>query len=114
MLVANKIIFFSVFLFTSCSTIQFNSSEIIPLNFNNDLATAEDVSVEVEKSFYLWGMIPSKASVEVDKIFEAKGADSVSKISIAEVKPFKKAFWMVLSAGLYYPQTYMLSGKMTR
>lgn len=114
MLVGNKIIFFLVFLFTSCSTIKFNSTEVIPVNFNNDQSTADDVTAEVEKSFYLWGMLPKNASVEVDKIFEAKGADSVSKISIAEVKPYKKALWMVLSAGLYYPQTYLISGKITR
>ena len=110
----NKYFFFLSLTLISCSSIQFKSTEIIPVNFNGDVSETENVTVEVEKSFYLWGMIPSNHSVEVDKVFEEKGADSVSNFSIAEVKTSKKTLWMILSAGLYYPQTYLISGNITR
>lgn len=110
----NKYFFFLVLIFTSCSSIQFKSSEIIPVHFNKDITDTENVDVEVEKSFYLWGMLPSSHSVEVDKLFEQRGADSVSNFSIAEIKTQKKTLWMILSAGLYYPQTYLVSGNINR
>lgn len=114
MLVVNKYFFFLSLIFASCSSIEFKSTEIIPVNFNQDSSDTESVQLEVKKSFYLWGMIPSNHSVNVDEIFEEKGADSVSNFSIAEIKTQKKTLWMILSAGLYYPQTYLISGNILR
>ena len=114
MLVVNKVIFFLVIILTSCSSIQFNSSEIISVSFDKDSSVKETLDVDVEKSFYLWGLIPSQHTVEVDKVFEEKGALSVSQFSIKEIKTKKKSLWMILTAGLYYPETYKISGIVSR
>lgn len=99
---------------TSCSSIQFKSSEIISVSFDRDSQVKDKIDVDVEKSFYLWGMIPNQHVVEVDKVFEEKGAFSVSQFSIEEVDTKKKSIWMILTAGLYYPETYRISGIVSR
>lgn len=104
-------LFFISFLITSCSSINFTSSDIIPVSFKHDTSQTESISVDVEKSFYLWGLLPNKELIEVDKVFEEKGLDEISHVSIKEIKTFKKTLWALLSVGLYYPQTYQISGK---
>ena len=114
MLVINNFILLFILVFASCSSIQFKSSEIIPVSFNKDTDVKDKLDLDVEKSFYLWGLIPSQHTVEVDKVFEEKGAFSVSQFSIKEVQTKKKGLWMILTAGLYYPETYRISGIVSR
>jgi hypothetical protein len=103
-----------IFFCSSCSSIQFKSSEIIPVTFDTNETETKDISVKVEKSFYLWGLIPNKEVIEVDKVFEEKGARQISSLSIKEVEKKEKGIWMFVTLGLYYPQTFELSAKITQ
>ncbi len=107
-------LFFIAFIITSCSSIHFKSSDTIPVSFKHINSESEDVSVNIEKSFYLWGLLPNEASIDVDKAFEARDLDEVSHLSIKEIKTVKKVLWAFLSVGLYYPQTYQISGRVNQ
>ncbi|MBD66609.1 MAG: hypothetical protein CME62_15460 [Halobacteriovoraceae bacterium] len=97
-----------------CSSIQFNSTAIIPIKFDENKNHFKNVKYKVTKSFYLWGLLPDTNTVSLDKVFEAKGLSSVSSLEIQEVETFKKAGWMVATLGLYYPQTFLLKAKATK
>lgn len=76
------------------------------MNYSEDNST--EVSINVSKSFYLWGMYPSVQVVSVDKEFKEKGFNTVSDLRITEINTSKKILWMMLTLGMYYPQTYSL------
>lgn len=103
-----------IFFSGSCSSIQFKSSEIIPVTFDTNETETKDISVNVEKSFYLWGLIPNEEVIEVDKVFEEKGARQISSLSIKEVEKKRKGIWMFVTLGLYYPQSFELSAKINQ
>ena len=103
-----------IFFCNSCSSIQFKSSEIIPVTFDTNETETKDISINVEKSFYLWGLIPVNEVIEVDKVFEEKGIREVSSLSIKEVKQKRKGIWMFVTLGLYYPQVFELSAKVNQ
>ena len=107
-----KKLFLISFLITSCSSINFTSSDIIPVSFNHSEGTSEKVSVNVESSFYLWGLLPQTKTIEVDKAFTENNINKVSDISIKEIKTSKTVLWAVLSMGLYYPKTFLIEGKL--
>ena len=87
---------------------QFSSSNSIPVNLNYKDEHSPEVSLEVTKSFYLWGAYPLVQIVEVDKEFEKKGFRSVSDLRIKEIHTSRKVLWMLFTFGMYYPQTYHL------
>lgn len=100
--------FLSLIQIVGCSSIQFSSSNSIPVNLNFKEDLSPEISIEVTKSFYLWGAYPSVQIVEVDKEFEEKGFRSVSDLRIKEIKKNNKFMWMLLTFGMYYPQTFSL------
>lgn len=97
-----------------CSSVKFSSSSIIPISFEENENHFLEVKLRVEKSFYLWGLMPEKSNVEVDKLFEEKGIESVSSLEVVEVETKTKVLWMLLTLGLYYPQTFEFKAKATQ
>lgn len=98
----------------SCSSIKFKSSDIIPVSLEENENHKLEITERVSRPFYLWGILPGQHVVEVDKVFESKGHVQVSDLEIIEVEQKRKFLWMVLSLGLYYPQTFHLVGKSTQ
>jgi hypothetical protein len=95
----------------SCSSIKFKSSHQISTSFDEREFQTKKVSVEVEKTFYMWGLVPGEQVIEIDKLFSKKGFDSVSSIEIKETKTKSKTLWMFLTLGMYYPQHYSITAK---
>lgn len=104
-------ILFSLILLISCSSIKFKSSQQISTNFDVREFQTKKVSVEVEKTFYMWGLVPNEQVIEIDKLFSKKGYDSVSSVEIKETKTKLKTLWMFVTLGMYYPQTYTITAK---
>lgn len=98
----------------SCSSVKFKSSDIIPISFEENENHKLDIKEKIETPFYLWGLLPSQHIVEIDKEFEKRGYTEASDLEIIEVDKRKKFAWMILSFGLYYPQTFELVAKSTQ
>ena len=64
-----------------------------------------------DRNFYLWGALPKRHEVVLDKIFQERGFKIVSDLRIEEVATTRKAAWMVASFGMFYPVTYKLTGR---
>lgn len=97
----------------SCSTVHFKSKNQGEVTFDYRLNRDKEVTLEVEKKFYMWGLYPKKHEVLLDQVFSEKGFDSVSDLRIEEVETLTKALWMVGSLGMYYPQTFRLIGRIS-
>tara|TARA_Y100000768_G_scaffold388595_1_gene385440 strand:- start:4825 stop:5232 length:408 start_codon:yes stop_codon:yes gene_type:complete len=97
--------------FVSCSTVEFKSGNQSKVTFDYNLNQEREVILEVEKKFYLWGALPSKHELILDKIFKDRGFENVSDLRIEEVNTTRKAAWMVASFGMFYPVSYRLVGR---
>jgi hypothetical protein len=104
-------IFLSLTILTSCSSIQFISTNKIPATFEFKDDKSSKVSIEIDRSFFIWGLYPEVQVVKIDDVFEKKGFSSVSDLAIKEVNIRKKALWMFFTFGMYYPQSYKLIAK---
>lgn len=62
------------------------------------------------KEFYLWGMIPAKHSVSIDRDFLKAGGRELSNISFAQYKTSYDSWMALLSFGLYTPVHYYVQG----
>ena len=98
----------SLFSLFSCSSITFLSTNVIGTSFDFNDQFDQEAKVIVEKNFYMWGMYPDQQVVEIDQEFKQVGYSAISNLVIKEVKIKKKALWMLLTFGMYYPQTYEL------
>jgi len=96
----------------SCSSLSFISSQQTSISFDDENQKTKEVSVEVSKPFYMWGLVPNEQVVEVDKVLSEKGFENVSNISIKEIKTNDKALWMFFTMGMYYPQSFRITGRM--
>ena len=94
-----------------CSTVQFKSTNQSKVTFDYDLNQEREVVLEVERKFYLWGTLPERHELILDKIFSERGFKNVSDLRIEEVATARKAAWMVASFGMFYPVKYRLIGR---
>ncbi len=94
--------------FVSCSSIQFSSANRLSVDMNYSEENSTEISIEVARPFYLWGMYPPVQVINVDEEFEDKGFSNVSDLRIIETDIAQKALWMFFTFGMYYPQTYDL------
>ena len=110
-LLSEKYCYLCLSILISCSSIQFTSSHDIPVSFSHEESHVKDLSVKVSKSFYMWGLVPPEQTVYVDKLFLNEGAKSVASLKIKEIETTQKALWMIVTFGMYYPQSYLLSAE---
>ncbi len=107
-----KLSFLSSFiLLLGCSSISFLSSNKINTTFDFDDKNTTDVSIDIQKPFYMWGLYPKEHLVKVDEEFQKKGYSSVSDLIIKETETNIKALWMFFTFGMYYPQSFKLTAK---
>lgn len=101
--------FLSLTILLGCSSIKFSSSNNIPVTFDYGNNKSSEVSIVISKPFYMWGLVPKKQVVEVDKVFISKGFKEISDLNISEIKTSEKAMWMFFTFGMYYPQSFKLT-----
>lgn len=101
----------SLTILTSCSSIQFISQNRVSTTFDFSDDKNSEVSIDVSKSFFMWGLYPEVQVVEVDNVFSEKGFNSVSDLNIKEINTTNKALWMFFTFGMYYPQSFKLTAK---
>ena len=94
-----------------CSTAKIQSTSSIPVSFESKTDHTRDISVEVQRDYYLWGLLPSTHEIAVDKEFEKTGAKSVSNVSDEKVTKKSNIVWGIVTFGFYMPSSYVLKGK---
>lgn len=97
----------------SCSSIQFKTDNLknqnVDITFDKNIKHKDEVRVKIEKKFFLWGSIPNH-EVDVSKVLADKGYDSISSFVIKEEPTAQDMILTLITFGMYYPQTYYLSG----
>jgi len=98
----------------SCSSTQFQSSKKASINFDKITTEEnENIAIEVSKSFYMWGNFPKVQTINVGAEFNEKGYEKVSNLEIKEIDVLSKGVWMFMTMGMYYPQTFKFTGKVS-
>lgn len=104
---------FSFILLTSCSSVHFKSNNQASVSFDYRLDRDQEITLEIQKKFYLWGMYPKKHEIVLDELFQTNGYDSVSDLRVEEIETMSKALWMIGTLGMYYPQSFRLVGRVS-
>lgn len=97
----------------SCSHIVFENEGSLPLDLSVDSRHTKLRRYEGKKEFYLWGMIPGKQNISVDKDFLKVGAREISNVTFGQFKTVHDSWMAILSFGLYTPVHYFVQGYST-
>jgi len=104
---------FSLILLLSfgCSSIKVHSSHKVDVSMNEREEYTKEIELEVDKEFFLYGLIPTTHTLDVDEILKDAGVDSVSDLKVVRVRRGKNITWSLISLGFYTPETYVLKAK---
>lgn len=97
--------------FIGCSTVRFASDDTIPVIFESKEDHTRDISFQVSKDFYLWGLVPGARELLLDKEFGKRGFDSVADVEVREERSGRDLAWTFFSFGFYSPKSFLLKGK---
>lgn len=107
----SKILLLSItFLSYSCSSIQIESSNKLPLSFSEKDNHTKKIKVEVQRDFYLWGLLPNHHKIDVASELSNKGYESVASIKVRESYTSSNALWGMATFGLWTPKLYTIEG----
>lgn len=110
-------LFFSIIflsLFTSCLTIEYTSNGAIPTEvYSNDFRT-QKASIEGSREFYVWGMVPKKHTVEIDREVLNEGFISIKHVTVEEYQTWGDFIASLCTFGLYIGKSYRISGLVTK
>lgn len=68
------------------------------------------VEVVIEKSFYLWGLIPGQHEIYLDQEFQELGAVGVARLSYEQGQTWSQWFLGMISFGFYWPVELRVRG----
>ena len=105
-----KIILFSLFIISSCTTIHFRSNQSVPVSFEGNPSHQKEISIIGHRDFYFWGVEPEEHVVYVDEEVKNSGYDGISKLIIYEHKNPQDILISFLTLGLYLPRGYTITG----
>lgn len=100
-----------VMMVSSCTSIRFHSSGLIPLYLTSKKGHSSSLSVKGQKQMFLWGLISPDTEVLLDEMFYEEGFIAASAIDINTYQK-RASFWKAFfSLGFYIPIDYEISGK---
>jgi hypothetical protein len=100
-----------LFLFTSCSAIQVTSSEKVPVSFKEKEEHTKDITIEVRKDFFLWGLVPSYHNINIADEVAGAGYDSFAEVKVKQHNSFTNLLYSVLTFGFWVPKRFTIEGK---
>lgn len=71
----------------------------------------KEIELEVNKEYFLYGLIPTTHSLDVDEILKDAGIDSVSDLKVIRARRTKNIVWSLVTLGFYMPETYILKAR---
>jgi hypothetical protein len=98
-------------LLVSCSAIHIKSNNQFPVSFEKQESHTKEVTLDVTREFFLWGLVPTKHEIIVDDEFVKNGHENVADLMVTGKNTHKDVIWSLVTFGLYMPQTYQLTGK---
>ena len=98
------------FLFFSCSSIQIESSKKLPLSFLEKDKHTKKTVVEVQKNFYLWGLLPNHHKIDVGEELNKYDFESFANLKIRERYTLRNTLWAMVSLGLWTPKLFTIEG----
>lgn len=102
-----RLLFFLLLaLCSSCSTVEFNTSGNEVFYVSTFSKSEKEITVEVEKDFYFWGLSPEKLDFDLQDEFESKGVYNPSFVKVTQKTTFSNLFYTIITLGLYAPVTY--------
>ena len=99
-----------LFVFASCTTIHFRSTQTIPVTFEGNGNHQKEVVIEGKRFFYFWGIDPDYQEVFIDEEVRKAGYDGISKVIIYEPKNPADQLISFLTFGLYMPRGWVITG----
>jgi len=105
------LIILTLILFNSCSTISYRSAGEIPVHFTGGQGHTHQILIEGSTDFFVWGLVPGKRYVDLDKLIASQGYVAASRIRIHEYSSFLDVTLGLLSLGLYMPKSYHIQGR---
>lgn len=102
----------SLIFVSACSSVTISSNNSKDsIVFGPKAKHTRDISIKVQKEYYLWGLVPDTRELRLDREFAERGANSVAEVQIKEEPTGKDLAWTLFTLGFYVPKTYVLKGK---
>lgn len=98
------------FLATSCSQINYISSDNIPTYISPKENHNRKASHIGKRDFYLWGLVPTFHTVNVDDELADDGLISAARIEVREYQEFMDVFWTYVTLGMFKTVRFEISG----
>ena len=110
----SKILLISItFLSCSCSSILIESSNKLPLSFVEKDKHTKKITVEVQKNFYLWGLLPNRHVIDIAAELSREGYESLASLKVRERYTSSNTLWALATFGLWTPKVYSIEGVTT-
>lgn len=94
-----------------CSAIKIHSSSKVDVSMSEREEYTKEIELEVDKEFFLYGLVPTTHNLNVDKFLKEAGIDSVSELKIIKVRKTRNIAWSLFTLGFYTPETYLIKAK---
>ena len=100
-----------ILLLGGCVSMSYESSQELPVTIDRNPSHNITMEVSGVKAFYLWGAIPERHTIWVDREFSQRWKlREVSGLEIVEGQTFLDSLVSIVSLGLVVPRTYYLKG----
>ena len=97
---------------SACSSVTISSNTSSnSIVFGPKAKHTRDISIKVQKEYYLWGLVPDTRELRLDREFAERGTNSVAEVQIKEEPTGTDLAWTLFTLGFYAPRTYVLKGK---
>jgi hypothetical protein len=94
-----------------CSAIKIHSTSKVDVSMSEREEYTKEIEFEVDKEFFLYGLVPTTHSLNVDKFLKDAGVDSISELKVIRMRKAKNIAWSLFTLGFYTPETYLIKGK---
>jgi hypothetical protein len=103
---------FSIFMMlvcSACSTMEFTTSGNEVFTVSSGPKSERQVTAEVTKDFYFWGMTPANPEFNLQDETKGLGANNPSYVTIEQSYTFSDILYTFVTLGLYCPVTYRVT-----
>ena len=97
----------------SCSNVRFVSRNEIPIEFTTPKVLKRGVEFEIDRNFYLWGLVPETHTIELDKEVSNHGYKHLKSLEIREINKPVNVWLNILTFGMYEKRVFIIQGELS-
>ncbi len=94
----------------SCAKIHYTSKGRIPVHVSQKKGNTKAFERRLRIPFMVFGTIPNKKVIEIDRELQNEGLSRASKLVIQEYNSYLDWFYALATLGLYTPKTVVIKG----